>query len=82
MSLRLGAHDKSSAIPGVSRKDIYGIDVPVPPLGEQQKIIERLEQLLAKVEACRERLNKIPAILKRFRQSVLSAACSGRLTAD
>jgi type I restriction enzyme S subunit len=37
---------------------------------------------LAKVRAARERLNRVPAILKRFRQSVLSAACSGRLTAD
>jgi type I restriction enzyme S subunit len=41
-----------------------------------------VEAVLAKVRAARERLNRVPAILKRFRQSVLSAACSGRLTAD
>jgi type I restriction enzyme S subunit len=34
------------------------------------------------VTAARERLAKAPAILKRFRQAVLAAACSGRLTAD
>jgi type I restriction enzyme, S subunit len=34
------------------------------------------------VNAARDRLNRVPAILKRFRQSVLSAACSGRLTAE
>ncbi|HHT9111296.1 MAG TPA: restriction endonuclease subunit S, partial [Candidatus Brocadiaceae bacterium] len=38
--------------------------------------------LLHKVDASKERLDKIPAILKRFRQSVLATACSGRLTAD
>lgn len=81
-SLRLGSHDKSSAIPGVSRKDIYRIDVAVPPPDEQHLIVAKLEKLLAKVEAGQERLNKIPAILKRFRQSVLAAACSGRLSAD
>ena len=81
-SLRLGTHDKSSAIPGVSRKDIYGIEVPVPPPAEQHRIVAKLEKLLAKVEASQERLNKIPALLKRFRQSVLAAACSGRLTCD
>jgi len=81
-SLRLGSHDKSSAIPGVSRKDIYCIDVPVPPPTEQHRIVAKLEKLLTKVEACQERLDKIPTILKRFRQSVLAAACSGRLTAD
>lgn len=81
-SLRLCTHDKSSAIPGVSRKDIYGIEVPVPPPAEQHRIVAKLEKLLAKVEASQERLNKIPALLKRFRQSVLAAACSGRLTND
>jgi len=81
-SLRLGSHDKSSAIPGVSRKDIYSIDVSIPPIPEQQRIVAKLGKLLAKVEAYQERLNKIPALLKRFRQSVLTAACSGNLTAD
>ena len=42
----------------------------------------KLEKLLEKVEASRTRLEKIPVLLKRFRQSVLAAACSGRLTAD
>ena len=34
------------------------------------------------MDACRERLAKIPVILKRFRQSVLAAACSGQITED
>ena len=34
------------------------------------------------MDACQQRLAKIPTILKRFRQSVLAAACSGRLTED
>lgn len=58
------------------------IPVRLPPLNEQRRIVAKLEKLLAKVDTCKERLDKIPAILKRFRQSVLSAACSGRLTAD
>jgi len=56
--------------------------VPVAPPEEQRHIVAKLEKLLAKVGACQERLNKIPILLKRFRQSVLAAACSGRLTAD
>ncbi len=54
----------------------------IPPLNEQRRIVAKLEKLLQRVDACKERLDKIPAILKRFRQSVLVAACSGRLTAD
>jgi type I restriction enzyme, S subunit len=54
----------------------------IPPLAEQQRIVEAIEASLARVTAARERLARVPAILKRFRQSVLAAACSGRLTAD
>lgn len=56
--------------------------VLVPPLTEQKRITSKIEGLLSRVTAARERLAKVPTILKRFRQSVLAAACSGRLTAD
>jgi type I restriction enzyme, S subunit len=44
--------------------------------------VTTLEKVLGRVDACQQRLAKIPVLLKRFRQSVLAAACSGRLTAD
>lgn len=56
--------------------------IPLPPLAEQRRIVEKVEALLAKVEACRERLERVPKLLARFRQSVLAAACVGRLTED
>ena len=55
---------------------------PLPPLAEQRRIVAQVEALLARVQAARERLAKVPALLKRFRQSVLAAACSGQLTED
>jgi len=66
----------------LSSKDILRIPFPLPPLKEQQRIIAKLEKLLEKVDQCKARLEKIPIILKRFRQSVLAAACSGELTKD
>lgn len=72
----------SVTVAHLSSLDIARIPFPLPPLNEQRRIVAKLEKLLAKVDTCKERLDKIPAILKRFRQSVLSAACSGRLTAD
>jgi type I restriction enzyme S subunit len=56
--------------------------IPVPPFAEQTRIVAKARELLAHVSATRERLAKVPAILRRFRQAVLAAACSGRLTAD
>jgi len=61
---------------------IEELEVPLAPLPEQRRIVAELETLLDKVDACQQRLAKIPVLLKRFRQSVLAAACSGRLTAD
>jgi type I restriction enzyme S subunit len=58
------------------------IEVPIAPLAEQTRIVVKLENLLGQVDACQHRLAKIPSLLKRFRQSVLAAACSGHLTAD
>ena len=55
--------------------------VPLPSLAEQRRIVAKLETLLGKVDACQQRLAKIPVILKRFRQAVLAAACSGELMA-
>lgn len=71
-----------SAIPHLFQKDIKKLEALVPPLAEQKRIVAKLEKLLEKVDASRARLDKIPRLLKRFRQSVLAAACSGKLTAD
>jgi type I restriction enzyme S subunit len=71
-----------SAITRLVLRTIRGSPVPVPPLSEQKRIIAMLEKLLARVDAARARLDCVPAILKRFRQAVLAAACSGRLTEE
>jgi type I restriction enzyme S subunit len=52
------------------------------PLAEQKRIADKLDALLARVDGCRARLARVPAILKRFRQAVLAAATSGALTAE
>lgn len=68
--------------PATSDRVVISETMPLAPLNEQRRIVAKLEQLLVKVDACQQRLTKIPVLLKRFRQSVLAAACSGRLTAD
>lgn len=56
--------------------------IPIAPLNEQIRIANKLDTLLAKVEAAKTRLEKIPNLLKRSRQSVLAAATSGELTRE
>jgi len=66
----------------VSRSVLLETPLLVPPLPEQKRIVAKIEELLPRVNAVRECLIRVKEIMKRFRQSVLSAACSGRLTDD
>ncbi|BAQ60386.1 type I restriction-modification system [Geminocystis sp. NIES-3708] len=66
----------------ISQTVLKQVEIPIAPLNEQKRIVAKLEKLLAKVNESCDRLSRIPTILKRFRQSVLASACSGRLTAD
>jgi len=69
-------------MPRLGTKDGLAAPLILAPLNEQKRIAEKLDRLLERVDACRAHLDRIPPLLKRFRQSVLAAATSGRLTAD
>ncbi|WP_129440648.1 restriction endonuclease subunit S [Pseudomonas sp. ACM7] len=66
----------------ISQQALKVIQIPLPPLAEQTRIAQKLDELLAQVDTLKARIDAIPALLKRFRQSVLAAAVSGRLTED
>lgn len=54
--------------PATSDRVVISETMPLAPLNEQRRIVAKLEQLLVKVDACQQRLTKIPVLLKRFRQ--------------
>ncbi len=66
----------------ISRSNLAQLELPVPSLTEQNRIADKLDALLARVDACRKRLDRVPAILKRFREAVLASATSGDLTRE
>lgn len=53
--------------------------VPVPPKEEQNRLVEKIEELFTQLDAGIDALAKAQALLKRYRASVLKAACEGRL---
>ena len=71
-----------SAQPQITIESLNNLNIPIAPLSEQHRIVNKLDALMEKVESNKKRLEKIPLLLKRFRQSVLAAAVSGRLTKD
>lgn len=69
-------------MPRLGTKDGVAAPFVLAPLAEQKVIADKLDTLLAQVENTKARLERIPQILKRFRQSALGAAVSGRLTEE
>jgi type I restriction enzyme, S subunit len=72
---------------GTTFKELSGsaaakLPLLVAPSQEQKHIADKLDAVFARFDACRERLDRVPQILKRFREAVLEAAVSGRLTEE
>jgi type I restriction enzyme, S subunit len=57
-------------------------NLPLPPLPEQHRIVAKLDSLFTRSRRAREALERVPGLCERYKQAVLAAACSGRLTAD
>lgn len=66
----------------IPQEKLRSLSIPLAPAAEQTRITDQLDTLLARIQACNDRLDAIPALLKRLRQAVLEAALSGRATDD
>lgn len=71
-----------SAQPQITQQGLAEVNLPIAAFAEQHQIAAKLDELLAQVDSIKTRLDVIPKILKRFRQSVLAAAVSGKLTEE
>lgn len=58
------------------------LTVPLPPLNEQCRIVDKVESLFAQLDHGEASLRDVQKLLARYRQSVLKAAVTGQLTAD
>lgn len=71
-----------TTVQSLESEKLEAFSFPLPPSSEQNRIVTKLDKLLAQVDTLKTRIDGIPALLKRFRQSVLAAAVSGQLTED
>lgn len=76
----LGASTRGGAVPSLRRGDVADLDIPLPPLPEQRRIVARIEELFSRLDAGVAALRHAKAQLQRYRQSVLAAAVTGQLT--
>lgn len=66
----------------VPKEFVLNTELPLPPLAEQRRIVAKIEELTARSRSARAALAEVPTLLEQFRQSVLSSAFRGALTAD
>lgn len=70
---------KITAIPNLTLEVIKNIDVVLPPLAEQERIVEKIEALFQDIDEGVEHLKSAQAQIKQYRQSVLKSAFEGKL---
>ncbi|WP_417749785.1 restriction endonuclease subunit S [Rosistilla oblonga] len=66
----------------INQKKLKSIQLPLPPLPEQRRIVSKIEALQERSGKAREALAEVGPLLEQFRQSLLAAAFRGDLTAD
>ncbi len=70
----------SGLIPGISREDLLYQIIPLPPLAEQHRIAQKVEQLLAIVDTIEQLQEELKALVKQTKNQVLNYAIAGKLT--
>lgn len=63
----------------ISRRNLGTIPLPFPPVHEQTRIVQQIEQQFSRLDAGVAALKRVQANLNRYRAAVLKAACEGRL---
>lgn len=69
-----------TTVQSIDSEKLENFSLPLPPAAEQNRIAQKIDELLSQVDTLQARIDAIPALLKRFRQSVLRAAVCGKLT--
>ena len=67
------------ALLNVNAKKLAKLQLPLPPLPEQHRIVAEIEKQFTRLDASVAALKRVQTNLKRYRASVLKAACEGKL---
>lgn len=76
----LNKHMKGDNSPSIRKDDIENYHFPLPPLSEQQRIVERIEELFAKLDEAKERLQEVADSFAVRKAAILHKAFTGELT--
>lgn len=75
-----GESTQTTNIANISSSVLGEYTFPLPPLSEQQRIVERIEELFAKLDEAKERLQEVADSFAVRKAAILHKAFSGELT--
>lgn len=64
----------------INQKQLSSLEIPLPPLSEQQRIVERIEELFAKLDEAKEGLQEVADSFAVRKAAILHKAFTGELT--
>jgi len=76
----LNKYMKGDNSPSINNENITNFFFPLPPLAEQERIVEKVEQLLTIVDTIEQLQEGLKALVKQTKNQVLNYAIAGKLT--
>ena len=70
---------QTTNLASINLTKLGALPIPLPPPDDQRRIVAEIEKQFTRLEAGVAALRRIQANLKRYRASVLAAACAGQL---
>ena len=71
----------ATTVPAIRKTDLEKIPIPLPPLAEQQRIVDRIESLFAKLDEAKEKAQTVVDSFETRKAAILHKAFTGELTA-
>lgn len=71
----------ATTVPALRKTDLENIPIPLPPLNEQQRIVNRIESLFVKLDRAKELIENTLAQFEQNKMAILHKAFIGELTA-
>lgn len=77
---QLASKGTGTTFKAITQDVVKNLEIPIPPLPEQERIVSRIEELFSQLDAGVETLKKTKAQLSVYRQAVLKEAFSSELS--
>jgi len=82
ISILRNCSKNGTTVPSIDTSALHAVPIQIPPLSEQHRIVEKIEELFSHLDAGIQAMKRAKANLKRYRASVLKSAVEGMLTEE